>query len=414
MIEIKPNIQNHSTCPYDQTTLKPIEVLWPGLGIYVKTKCDTCQTEFIEALRVGHSVRRAYQIDIAKGKHFYQKTNDHWFNWYTDPFLEYLQNPQTESVPITKEVFKECKRVIILNCIDNVYGHCLMKLLNAQRHLDSNPDYGLVVIVQTFKRAMVPDGVAEIWTVDIPLRNGHFYYPNFNQFVTEELKRFAEIYVSKAHSHPSQFDMTRFSRIPKHNFENDDFKITYEWREDRLWCSELLFRTLRKIKLFKLALLIQNRKVIRLLKILHSKFPEAKFTLTGLGKSTEFPNWIEDCRVDNYQGSTDKELNQIYSQSRLVIGVHGSNLMKASAHAGMTISLIPQRRWYNFAQEIIYQENDPRVAAFRYRYVSVETSITEIATIAYWMIIGYSDFVLDMTGDKHSSSNDSLTSSSND
>ncbi len=414
MIEIKPNIQHHSTCPYDGATLKPIQVLWPGLGIYVKTKCDTCQTEFIEALRVGHSVRRAYQIDIAKGKHFYQKTNDQYFTWYTDPFLEYLQNPQTDSVPITKEVFKECNRVIILNCIDNVYGHCLLKLLNAQRHLDNNPDYGLIVIVQPFKRSMVPDGVAEIWTVDIPLRNGHYYYPNFNQFVTEELKRFDEIHVSKAHSHPSQFDITRFSRIPKHNFEEENYKITYEWREDRLWSSILLFRIFRKLKLLKLALYMQNWKARKLLYKLKSSFPSAQFTVTGQGKTTQFPGWIEDRRVDNFEGNTDKELNQIYSQSRLIIGVHGSNLMKASAHAGMTISLIPEGRWYNFAQEIFYQETDSRAASFRYRYVPLATNIKEIASIAYWMIIGYSDFVLDMKADKQPSTNSSLTSSSNE
>lgn len=401
MIEIKPNIQHHSTCPYDKTTLKPIEVLWPGLGIYVKTKCDTCQTEFIEALRVGHSVRRPYQIDIAKGKHFYQKTNDRWFTWYTDPFLEYLQNPQTESVPITKEVFKECNRVIILNCIDNVYGHCLLKLLNAQRHLDDKPDYGLIVIVQPFKRAMVPDGVAEIWTVDIPLRNGHYYYPNFNQFVTEELKRFDEIHVSKAHSHPSRFDITRFSRITKHNFEEENYKITYIWREDRLWCSTLFYRILRKIKIIKLGLLLQNWKVQKLFKQLKYNFPTAKFVVAAQGKSTKFPGWIEDCRVEKYDSNTEQEMNEIYSQSRIVIGIHGSSILKPSAHAGMTISLMPQQRWHDVVSDILYQEADPRIAAFRYRYVPIETSINEIANMASSMIMKYSDFVSDMTAEQN-------------
>ncbi len=401
MIEIKPNIQHDSTCPYDGATLKPIQVLWPGLGIYVKTKCDTCQTEFLEALRVGHSVRRPYQIDIAKGKHFYQKTNDQWFTWYTDPFIEYLQNPQTESVPITKEVFKECNRVIILNCIDNVYGHCLLKLLNAQRHLDGNPDYGLIVIVQPFKRSMVPDGVAEIWTIDIPLRNGHYYYPNFHQFVTEELKRFDEIHVSKAHSHPSQFDITRFSRIPKHNFEEENYKITYIWREDRLWCSTLFYRILRKLKIIKLGLLLQNWKVQKLFTQLKDKFPTAKFVVAAQGKSTKFPEWIEDSRVEKYDINTDKEMNEIYSQSRIIIGIHGSSILKPSAHAGMTISLMPQQRWHDVVTDILYQEADPRIAAFRYRYVPIETSINEISNMASSMMIKYSDFVSDMTADQN-------------
>ncbi|HBE21405.1 MAG TPA: hypothetical protein DEG17_01495 [Cyanobacteria bacterium UBA11149] len=402
MIEIKPNIQHHSICPYDGAMLKPIEVLWPGLGIYVKTKCDTCHTEFIEALRVGHSVRRQYQIDIATGKHFYQKTNDNWFTWYTDPFGEYLQNPQPESVPITKEVFKECQRVIILNTIDNVYGHCLMKLLNAQRHLDGNPAYGLIVIVQPFKRAMVPDGVAEIWTIDIPLRNGHYYYPNFHQFVTEELKRFEQIYVSKAHSHPSQFDITRFSGVPKHNFAEKDYKITYIWREDRLWCRTLFYRILRKLQIIQLGLLLQNWKVRKLFTQLRAKFPNAKFVVAAQGKNTKFPEWIEDCRVEKYDLNTDEKMNKIYSQSRVIIGIHGSSILKPSAHAGMTISLMPQQRWHDIVTDILYQEADPRIAAFRYRYVPIEISINEIVNMATSMILKYDDFVSDMIADQKS------------
>jgi hypothetical protein len=66
---------------------------------------------------------------------------------------------------------------------------------------------------------MVPEGVAEVWTVPIYLKNGQNYYFNFAEFVEEETKRFDEIHVSEAHSHPSQFDITRFTRVPKHNFE---------------------------------------------------------------------------------------------------------------------------------------------------------------------------------------------------
>jgi hypothetical protein len=398
MIEIKPNIQHQSNCPYDGATLKPVQVVWVGMEICVKTKCDSCQTEFIEALKVGHSVRRPYQVDLVKKNYFCQ--NDGVKKWLVKPLIKALQNPQPEPVNISKEVFKKCKQVVVLNCIDSVYGHCLLKLLNAQRHLDYNPDYGLVVIVQQFKRAMVPDGVAEIWTVDIPLSKGQYYYPNFSQFVCEEFKRFDQIYVSKAHSHPSQFDITRFSRVSKHSFEEEELKITYIWREDRLWCRMLLFRVLRKLKLLNLALLLQNWKVRMLFKKLLSKIPSAQFAVAGLGKTTKFPAWIEEHRVDNFEDNTDKELNQLYSQSRLVIGIHGSNLLKPSAHAGMTISLTPEGRWGNFATDILYQEADPRLAAFRYRYVPIETSITEIVRMASDMILKRSDFYADMTADQ--------------
>jgi hypothetical protein len=66
----------------------------------------------------------------------------------------------------------------------------------------------------------------------------------------------------------------------------------------------------------------------------------------------------------------------------------------------MTISLTPEGRWGNFATDILYQEADPRLAAFRYRYVPIETSITEIVRMASDMILKRSDFYADMTADQ--------------
>jgi hypothetical protein len=209
--------------------------------------------------------------------------------WLAENLLESIQNPETEKLEIYKEVFKQYQRVIILNCIDYVYGHCLLKLLNAQRHLELHQNYGLIIIVPKFLRWMVPEGAAEVWTVPISLTKGQCYYPSFAEFVGEELKRFEEIYVSKAHSHPSQFDITRFTGVPKHSFEQEKFKITFIWREDRPWCSIVLFRILRKLKLLKLGLLLQNWRVTRLLEKIRHKVPEAKFVVAGLGTQTKFP-----------------------------------------------------------------------------------------------------------------------------
>jgi hypothetical protein len=122
---------------------------------------------------------------ISQKKYFCH--NDGVKKWLVKPLIKALQNPQPEPVNISKEVFKKCKQVVVLNCIDSVYGHCLLKLLNAQRHLDYNPDHGLVVIVQQFKRAMVPDGVAGNLDGGYSLSKGQYYYPNFSQFVCENL-----------------------------------------------------------------------------------------------------------------------------------------------------------------------------------------------------------------------------------
>lgn len=397
MIEIKPNIQIDSTCPQSGTILKPKSILWPGMHVCAVCDAQGSKTEIIDDLKVGHSRNNPSQIDLEKGLVF---GKDEAKEWLGNQLLKSLQYPNREEIEISKEVFKPCQQVIILNCIDYLYGHSLLKLLNAQRHLEQQPDYGLVVIVPKFLRWLVPDGVAEVWTVGISLKNGRCYYPSFDEFVREECSRFEKIYLSEAYSHPSQFDISKFTRVPRHNFDTEDFRITFVWREDRLWCSMLLFRFLRKFKLIERALFLQNWKVRKLLSGIREKVPSAKFAIAGLGRKTQFPEWIEDFRVDRYNEKTEKEACQLYSESRIVIGVHGSNMLLPSGQAGMSIDLMLEKRWGNFGQDILYQETDPRLASFRYRYLPVETSIGELADLATSMILKRLDFQKNMTADK--------------
>ncbi len=110
------------------------------------------------------------------------------------------------------------------------------------------------------------------------------------------------------------------------------------------------------------------------------------------------PEWIEDYRVDSFNEKIEKEICRVYSQSRLVIGLHGSNMLLPSAHAGMTIDLIDER-WGNFAQDILYQESDPRMASFRYRFLPYQTSNDTLAFIAAVMVLNWSKFKSQMTAD---------------
>lgn len=397
MIEIKPNIEHRSHCPYSDKVLKPVKVLWQGTHVCVVSESPD-GGEIIEELRIGHAAKTPYQIDLAKKAIF--SGDKYAEELLAKPLLNSLQNPQTEQLEISQEIFKSYQRVIILNCVDYLYGHSLLKLLNAQRHLESNPDLGLIVIVQKFLRWMVPDGVAEVWTVPISLKNGQDYYPSFAEFVEKQSQRFEEIYLSEAYSHPSRFDITKFTRVPKHSFDDrEKVQITFIWREDRLLVNSFLFRFLRKLKLLQIALAIQNWKVQQLFEKIRSQLPEAKFVVAGLGTKTKFPKWIEDCRVERFNETTEKETCQIYSESRLVIGLHGSNMLLPSGLAGMTLDLI-ETRWGNFAQDVLYQETNPRLASFRYRYLPSQVSQNILANIAAQMIETQSDFYFHMTADE--------------
>ncbi|WP_293358947.1 MULTISPECIES: hypothetical protein [unclassified Microcoleus] len=395
MIEIKPKLEHRSHCPSSGQILKPVKTLWHGSRICVVSESPG-GGEIIDELRIGHAAKTAYSINLAEGTTF--SDDKYAEEFLAKPLLKSLQNPQNEHLEITQEIFKSCDRVIVLNCIDYLYGHSLLKLLNAQRHLESNPEFGLIVIVQKFMRWMVPEGVAEVWTVPISLKNGQSHYPSFDAFVSKQLERFQEVYISEAYSHPSQFDISKFTGVPKHDFDKEEYKITFVWREDRLWCRHLLVKIFRKLNWLQIPLSIQNWKVRRLFAKMRKLLPQAKFAVAGLGKNTSFPEWVEDFRVDKFDEKTERQLCQVYSESRLVIGIHGSNMLLPSGHAGMTIDMIDER-WGNFAQDILYQEKDPRLSSFRYRYLPLATSLKNLAHIGSEMIIKRLDFYFHMTGD---------------
>ncbi len=399
MISVKPLIEYSSNCPHCQNKLKPQSLIWSGMHVCVQSKCSVCDSEIIGDLPISHAINYPYMIDVKNNLYFRDKCilgNKIADNWLGKNLLKSFQNPSNQQIDIQKEIFKDHKRVIILNCIDHLYGHCLLKLLNIDAHFQNNPDFGVVVIIQKFLRWMVPDGVAEIWTVDIPLRLGQSYYPCINEFISIEIERFEEVCVSKAHSHPANFDITNYTKIPIHDFNDQEFRITFIWREDRLWVNYFLFQALKRLGLIYVCLLVQNWKVRRLLTAIRKKNPSAIFTVAGLGNQLTFPDWVEDVRVKKFDDITEKASCKIYSESRLIIGLHGSNMLLPSAHAGMTIDLMPNDRLGNICQDILYQKTDPRLATFSYRFPSASTKIGRLATLAISMIEYYAAFIINM------------------
>lgn len=225
MIQIKPNIQHQSSCPYCNTLLKSKGILWQGIHICVQLCCFKCKVDIIEDLKVGQAIFTPYQVDLEKKIIFGDKESEGWFG---RPLLQSLLNPQEDKfIEMKVEKFKESKDVVILNCIDFLYGHSLLKLLNAESHLTKDKELDLIVIIPSFLRWMVPNGVSEVWTVNIPLSKGQNYYPKLDELIKHECKRFDTIYVSLAHSLPKNYDITNFTRILKHDFRKKDFRITF-------------------------------------------------------------------------------------------------------------------------------------------------------------------------------------------
>ncbi len=400
MIQIKPNIDHEMYCLSCSTVLSPERVLWQGIHVCAVSICPACRSEIVDDFQVGHAEMDPCRVNMTTGELLIN--NSYSRRWFGKPFLESLQNPRDyPGLTLKVEKFRDCKEVLILDCIDFLYGHSLLKLLNAEAYLNGNKELGLVLLIPPFLRWMVPSGVAEIWTAKIPLAKARNYYLQFNQLLTRECERFETIFLGRAHSHPKDFTIERFTGVEKHNFDKGVFRITFVWREDRPWLDGwYLPKIVSKLGIARPFLVLQNRRVRRLFSLMRHKFPHAIYTVAGLGTTTKFPSWIDDQRVRGFDENTEKKLCEIYAESRQVIGVHGSNMLLPSAHAGLTLDLMPITRWGNMVQDILYQVKDSRMASHTYQYIPIGTRIDHLAHIASIQLEKYRSFrkwMVDMT-----------------
>lgn len=401
LIRIRPVIEHESRCPHCAATLRPTGVLWQGIHVCAMSRCPQCETEIIEDLPIGHAIQTPFKVDLKANRLFGDPGPSR--RWFGEPLLRSLSNPEKDEVEFRVESFRDVRQAVILNCLDFVYGHALLKLLNADWHLRrlneaGQSEAGLIVMIQPFLRWLVPDGVAEIWTASTPLSQARSHFPRLHQRIARECERFDAIYLSAAHSHPVGFDITNFSRVARHDFSSSRFRITFIWREDRPWWKgDLTRRAARRIKPLRVLLLWQNFRVRRLFSRLREHFPEATFTVAGLGQSTRFPAWIDDQRVVRFDGESERKACGIYAESRLALGVHGSNMLLPSAHAGIVIDLMPNDRWKNIGQDALYQNpagvetEDARMTSLRRQYLPLDISTRSLFYAVKSLIECYSE-----------------------
>ncbi len=400
MIQIKPYISTKCTCNCGGNFYFS-EVLWQGLHICEKLICSSCGRSKINSLPVNQSTLEQYAFFPESGLISDTRGNIVADNWYSTK-LKSIAKPVLHEIEIEIDIIRKYDEVLILNTLDYIYGHSLLFLLNLQKIIKSENRLGIVVIVQPMLRWLIPRvDVAEIWTVKLGFKNFNNFYPDLSTKINSEFVRFKKVWLSKGHLIPTNenIDIYHFTGIKRYDFlkEPDCPGITFIWREDpdRLWIRNIyLLKGLKKSGIGRLLIPFQYLRVLFLFKLLKNKFgTKYSYSVSGLGKFGRFPSFIKDHRVKLFTEETEKMLCKVYSESALVIGVHGSGMLLPSAHAGMAISLMPSKRWANYAEDILFTENDVRLASFQRRIVPLNLSIFVIRDIIADMISGRDYFL---------------------
>lgn len=366
--------QSERDCPVCGLVAHRSEFELVGAKACLRWTCCGCGRKVMEDLPYGHALFYPYAIEEDSGKLFGCEES-----WYEDEFAKAVRHPEKD-IP-SLEVVKHLDysgEIIFLPCIDFLYGHSLLKLLQVGEHLNSGEN--VVLLVPRYLAWMVPQGVAQTWIVDIPLKFGQRWYPSLSRRIRELFEQFNCVRISPAFPHPVAGDPQRFTKVaPYERQKTPGRRVTFVWRDDRLWVwdrQELWFKVLRHF----LKRWIQKQRILKLFRKLRNCGLDFVPTVVGVGTSPGFPAWIEDKIVPHpVPQELETRICEVYAQSLAVVGVHGSSMLLPSWHALSTFDLMPENRWGNFAQDILYRDVEPRTAAVRLRYAALSTPIPVLA-----------------------------------
>jgi hypothetical protein len=319
--------------------------------------------------------------------------NETWFaRWLRKSYANRTSVPLEFTVQEHRPLRQQA---VLLNCLDTLYGHCLLKLLNVQYYFDQRRELDVIVMIPRCLQWLVPDGVAQVWIVDLPLRRG----TEWNDWLAAELNRrivklqVCWLSVAFSHPHPNDYTIERFTRVQPFPIDEWEIRlqrptITFIWREDRLWCTpdasgneRLVHIMLRRFKhrLYRYTPLEQqNQQVLTLATALRQKVATLDFAVAGMGKPGGLSDWVTDLRSVDIDEATERMWCERYASSHIVVGVHGSNMLLPSAHAGAVIELVPPDRWGNIPQATLFRLSDLRAIAYRYRYYPLNTAVDDM------------------------------------
>jgi len=369
MFRIYPVPEFEANCPVDNENLSVEDILIPGMRCLADTRCPRCGNKYFVDLPVGQAIWSPTTINQAT-KEVY---DDCGITWFSHLLLEdYQSQSRQEIVPVVHK-FYDAERIIIVNCLDFLYGHSLLKLLNVQRYLDQYSELGCCVLVPTQLVHLVPKGVAEIWEVPVKIKEGRRWYPSLDNWLKEQFSSRKECFLSKAYSHPDNkfYDLHKFAhdlRDISEEIKGGGPIILFNYREDRNW-GESLSR--------------QQRNLQKLYDKLSSVFPDMLFVLAGFGKKnqlTEGKSKITDLRTESFDVETDKLWMAYMSNADCAIGVHGSNMLLPSGLAKTTIELVPRDRMGNTIQSFLFSSEmqDIRDGLLYYRMLYGDDQLTNI------------------------------------
>ena len=406
MISLQPTPYSSFVCPVCQSENQTVTgTILQGIHWLAEVKCADCATDYLADFPTGHAL--FFPGSWISEKNQWKLKTEFEAPWFQKPVSAGFANPRPEVVSVKRIQKRHFKQVILLNCLDYLYGHVLLKLWNAHSHLQEQPSFGLIVMIPESFEWLVPEGVAEIWSIPLKLKDCQQYFPSINIQIQQWISEYETVKLSLAHSHPDPAELpvqnyTGVSPFPVTEFCSRPPVITFIYREDRLWLSNQMqdfawmLATKYQLQSIKQYLLsVQKSQILAYFETIHAINPQIEIRITGLGQAGGFPVYVKDLRKTRLTAQDEKDWCVCYAESQLVVGIHGSNMLLPTAHAAGFIEILPKARWGNLMQDIA-SRNQGRILHFLGRFTEEFISPKQLAILTTEIFRQYPFFELSM------------------
>lgn len=368
LIKIKPSLDfgYSEKCPECGGNLSVNDFYIFGWRNLVLGKCESCKKEYVFDMPAGHGICYTTFLDIKENRAYFRQGND----WFTGKFAEkWLKKNNNQVSASFLRNDKKHNKAIVVNCLDFCYGHSLIKLFSLTYYLKKKyqENYDIVVLIPKNLIYLMPKEANVVMVVDLPFSKMKEFYADIDRRIKSLFSGYEEVLLSPTppHLYAQNYDLG-FLNLFDCDYSQPVKNVCFAYRKDRFWGFSRGG---------------QRKRIEKLFSAIKNKYPDIKFFLLGEKDNLKFSQFISDKRVEKISEQAEKEWSAILSGS-LVVGLHGSNIMIASALAKYVIELMSESRYDNTAQaSLISDKMDSFQLLHKFRYVYGNDNLTNIDQI---------------------------------
>jgi FkbM family methyltransferase len=347
------------SCPRCEEPLRLRRLRIAGWRMLADGDCSRCSHRYLQDLPAGHGLMYPATLDLDSG----EVLQSGYGPWFADALRPMWEQPDTGPVSLTIKGGGASSPAVLLNCLDKIYGHSLLKLLNVARHLEDGR--AVIVLIPTSLRELVPAGVTETWIVDEPTSRFAGWLVDLEARLAAELDRVGDCELSPAfpHPHPSTYSLDALlGELAPERVGGPSIVLSV--RADRTWGPDDR---------------AQEKNVAQLVLRLSSAFPGAGYAAIGGAAPGGLPKSVADLTRPAPDSETERRWLGLMRGADLAIGVHGSNLLLPTGLARASIELLPAERYGNALQATLPSTLDPVTALIRHRTLYGADDLADVA-----------------------------------